>query len=99
MPMQIKDVIFLVVKENKDLELSQLLKGSRVTRDTLLRLLQKLEHFSKINLSAYINFVETSTEEGKIIDLYNYLGYYIMQAEIERAKKYLENMFEGEDTV
>jgi hypothetical protein len=99
MPLQIKDVIFLVVKENKDLELSQLLKGNRVTRDTLLRLLQKLEHFSKINLSSYINFVETSTEEGKIIDFYNYLGYYIMQAEINRAKRHLENMFEGEDTV
>jgi hypothetical protein len=97
MEMKIKDIIYRVINDNPQIELSKFLHDENISRYKLLIFFQKLEALAEVKLTPYLKFVKTCTDE-KLFHLYAYLGYYIMQAEIDRAKNYIESLFE-KDTI
>jgi hypothetical protein len=91
--MKIKDLIYHVVQDYPEVELSKFLHDEQISRHKLLNFIQKLEKLANESLNAYIHYVKTCTEE-KLYHMYAYLGFHIMQAEMERAKKQIESLFE-----
>jgi hypothetical protein len=77
--------------------LSEFLHDEKISRQKLLIFFQKLEQLSQIELSTYIQFVKTCEIE-KLYELYAYLGYFIMKAEIDRTKNHIELLFK-KDTI
>jgi hypothetical protein len=90
--MKIKELIYQIVMEHQDVELSKFLHDEEISRHKLLNFIQKLEKLANKSLNAYIHYVKTCTEE-KLYHMYAYLGFHIMQAEMERAKKQIESLF------
>ncbi|WP_028776287.1 hypothetical protein [Shimazuella kribbensis] len=97
MAMKIKNIIYHTINTNPEIELSKFLHDETISRYKLLIFFQKLEALTEVNLTPYKKFVRTCTDE-KLFNLYAYLGYYIMQAEIDRAKNHIESLFK-KDTI
>jgi hypothetical protein len=95
--MKIKDIIYKVIQDNPQIELSKFLHDENISRHKLLIFFQKLEELSGVELSTYINFVKTCESE-KLCDLYAYLGYFIMKAELDRTKNHIESLMK-KDTI
>jgi hypothetical protein len=95
--MKIKDIICKIIHDNPDIELSKFLHDEKITRLNLLIFFQKLEELSEIKLTTYIKFVKTCETE-KLYDLYAYLGYFIMKAELDRTKNHIKSLLK-KDTI
>jgi hypothetical protein len=91
--MKIKELLHRVIKEHPDIELSKFLHDETISKYKLVAFFQRLENLTQENLDHYIQFVKVCPDR-KLYDLYAYLGYYIMQFEIERTTIYIKSLFE-----
>lgn len=93
MHMKIRELLYQVITEHPDIELSKFLHDESISKYKLVVFFQKLEQLTQENLEHYIKFVKVCPDR-KLYDLYAYLGYYIMQFEIDRTTHYIESLFE-----
>jgi uncharacterized pyridoxamine 5'-phosphate oxidase family protein len=58
MEMKIKDIIYHVIKDNPEIELSKFLHDENIIRYKLLVFFQKLEALAEVKLTPYLKFVK-----------------------------------------